>query len=108
MSMALQHVDDPSAMIAKLVGRLKPGGTVVIIDWLPSWRASSHVHGDDSHEQHPGADTVSFDGLTKEQMESLFAEAGCSSSDFVLTACPSEVPPDPSGQKQMFFAEGTK
>lgn len=126
MSMALHHVDDPKAMIAKLVERLKPGGTVVVIDWIPSGEASSHGHGSHSrmhssghgtdsgevsggsHKQHPGAHTVSFDGFTKEQMASMFAEAGCSNSDYVLAASPSEVPPDPSGQKRMFFAKGTK
>ena len=126
MSMALHHVDNPEAMVAKLVERLKPGGTVVIIDWIPSEKASSrsnfshgheHSHGqriDSGHSsgggsgQHPNSHTISFDGFTKEHMDGMFTKAECSETDYVLAASPSEVPPDPSGQKQLFFAKGTK
>ena len=126
MSMALHHVDEPEAIVMNLVKRLKPGGTVVIIDWIPSARASSQGHGIHGHEhfgghgpdsesssgagsqQHPGSHTVSYDGFTKEQMDSFFTKAGCGDSDYVLAASPSEVPADPSGQKQMFFAKGRK
>ena len=120
------HVDDPEAMVTKLVERLKPGGTVVIIDWVPSERALSQSNSSHSHEnshgygtdsglsrdggpgQHPGSYTVSFNGFTKEHMDGMFAKAQCSETDYVLAASSSEVPPDPSGQKQMFFAKGTK
>lgn len=126
MSMALHHIDDPKKMIAELVGRLKPGGRAVIIDWIPSDKKVTHNHGGSSREQpsnhgsesgaahhhehtpHPGAHTVSFDGFSKEQMQGMFKEAGCSSSDYVLAESPSQLPPDPRGQKHMFFAKGTK
>ena len=111
MSMALHHVEDPKIMIAKLIERLKPGGTVVIIDWIPSGRASSDTQADEKkhgHAQHPGSHTITFDGFSKEQMHSFFREAGCSNNDYVLADSPSEVPPDPTGQKQLFFAKGTK
>lgn len=126
MSMALHHVDNPEAMVARLVERLKPGGTVVIIDWIPSEKASprsnfshshEHSHGhetDSGHSsrggpgQHPSSQTISFDGFTKEHMDDMFTKAGCSEIDYVLAVSPSEVPPDPSGQKHMFFAKGTK
>ena len=106
MSMALHHVDNPEVTVRKLVERLKPGGTVVIIDWIPSARASSQsgdIHGAGTDSGHS---TVSFDGFTKKQMDDFFTRAGCSDSDYVLAASPSKVPPDPSGQKQMFFAKG--
>lgn len=126
MSMALHHVDDPEAMVAKLVERLKPGGTVVIIDWVSSEKSSFHSSASHGHErahghgtesghssrggpgEHPASHTISFDGFTKEHMDDLFTKAGCSEIDHVLAVSPSEVPPDPSGQKQMFFAKGTK
>ena len=114
MSMALHHVEDPKIMITKLVERLRPGGTVLIIDWIPSGRASSDSHGNhanekkDGHGQHAGSHTISFDGFSKEEMHNFFREAGCSNNDYVLAASPSEVPPDPKGQKQLFFAKGTK
>ncbi len=127
MSMALHHVDNPQTMINRLVQRLKPGGTVVIVDWIPSGRASPPASAGrgqggvspqsqgagtaaaaPGQQQHPGVHTISFDGFTKEQMASYFAKAGCRSSDYVLASSASAVPPDPSGQKRMFFAKGTK
>ena len=114
MSMALHHVEDPKIMIAKLVERLRPGGTVVIIDWIPSGRSSSDSHGShadekkDGHGQHASSHTITFDGFSKEEMHSFFREAGCSNNDYVLAASPSEVPPDRKGQKHLFFAKGTK
>lgn len=123
MSMALHHIDNPEAMIAKLVERLKPGGTAVIIDWVPSDRGllqseGSHSHGyshgsepNSSHSDpgsHPGSHTISFDGFTQKHMNDMFAKAKCSETDYVLATSLSEVPPDPSGHKQMFFAKGTK
>lgn len=123
MSMALHHIDNPETMIAKLVERLKPGGTVLIIDWVPSKTAFCRSDGSPSHEyshgfrmdssqsdlgQHPSSHTVSFDGFSEKHMNDIFAKAKCSEFDYVLATSPSEVPPDPSGQKQMFFAKGTK
>ena len=52
MSMALHHVDDPKAMIAKLIERVKPGGIVVIIDWVVSDEVPFDSHGNHGHE-HP-------------------------------------------------------
>lgn len=126
MSMALHHIDDPKKMVAKLVERLKPGGRAIIIDWIPSEQVasagndkSSHEHSSNhgahsdgphhhDHKPHPGAHTVSFDGFSNEQMQTMFKEAGCSSSDYTLAESPSQVPPDPKGQKHMFFAKGIK
>ena len=114
MSMALHHVKDPNIMIAKLVERLRPGGIVVVIDWIPSGRASSESHGNHAvdkkhgHGQHASSHTIAFDGFSQEEMHNIFREAGCSNNDYVLAASPSEVPPDPTRQKQLFFAKGTK
>ena len=114
MSMALHHVEDPKIMIAKLVERLRPGGLVVIIDWIPSGRASSESRGNHAvdkkhgHGEHASSHTIAFDGFSQEEMHSFFREAECSNNDYVLAASPSEVPRDPTGKKQLFFAKGTK
>ena len=52
MSMALHHVDDPKAMIAKLVERVKPGGIVVIIDWVVSDEVPFGSHGNHGMNTH--------------------------------------------------------
>ncbi|KAL9608486.1 MAG: hypothetical protein Q9167_006694, partial [Letrouitia subvulpina] len=123
MSMALHHVDSPDELVAKLVDRLKPGGIIVIIDWVWSEQSPVHAHGQvqpmecktesdmmSAHDygMHSAVHTIFSNGFTKEQMQAMFATAGCKSDDFVLAPSPSKVPSDPSGQKQMFFAKGIK
>ncbi|KAI4147177.1 MAG: hypothetical protein LQ341_001857 [Variospora aurantia] len=108
MSMALHHVDEPNKIVAKFVERLKPGGTVVIIDWIPKSSRADSGTASDQHQHSDAEHTISFDGFNEDQMRGLFSEAGCLSSDFVLAESPSEVPPDPTGQRQLFFAKGIK
>ena len=115
--MALHLVDDPMAIVAKLAERLKPDGTVMVVDWIPLETALCQNNGSHRHEyshdhrnnhKHPGSHTISFDGFTKEHMDGLFATAKCSKTDHVLAASSSDVPPAPNGQRQLFVAKGTK
>lgn len=115
--MALHQVDNPMAMVAKVAERLKPDGTVVLVDWIPLETASSQENGSHRHKyshghvnnhKHPGSHTTSFGGLTKEHMDDLFATARSSNTDDVLAASPSDVPPAPNSQRHLFFAKGTK
>ena len=124
MSMALHHVDDPKAMVARLVERVKPGGTVVVIDWIPSddlppmdrshghhshgTPPNPHHHHSHDHQHHSASHTLSTSGFSQSQIREMFLEAGCRNSDFVLAASPSIVPLGRTGQKQMFFAKGAK
>ncbi|KAI4161919.1 MAG: hypothetical protein LQ342_004485 [Letrouitia transgressa] len=123
MSMALHHVENPCEIVAKLVDRLKPGGTIAIIDWVGLEYPPVRVHNQEEpmkcgtgsdimnghgHEMHSAAHTILSDGFTKEQMQAMFDKSGCRYDDFVLAASPSKVPSNPSGQKQMFFAKGIK
>lgn len=34
MTMALHHIQDPIALLSRLVQRLRPGGVLVVVDWL--------------------------------------------------------------------------
>lgn len=126
VSMGLHHVGIPKVLLRKLMERVKEGGRVVVIDWVDQGRSlidghglgdgHGHKHGhgqgkDDEQgagEHHSAAHTVAFHGFSEEQMREMFSQAGCTSSDFVLAAEPSEVPYDATGKKQMFFAKGTK
>lgn len=42
ISMALHHIEHPQELIKKLVGRLRPGGAIVVIDWVPEIGNSKH------------------------------------------------------------------
>lgn len=103
ISMALHHVEKPDILIKKLVDRLKVGGVLVIIDWVPDGFSARHA-------SHPAAHTVAFDGFTREQMGHWLTEAGCSEWDYVELDERSKVPYNVSQieYKQGFFARGRK
>lgn len=122
VNMALHHMEKPQELLTRLVERLRDGGAVVIIDWLPEngkpgeqpaiggshivtqdQEAHSHQHG-----QHLASHTVAHAGFTKDQMQKMLREAGCSEVDYILHPERSTVPPEIGGQKQLFFARGRK
>lgn len=106
MSMALHHVAPPEDAIVKLIERLKEGGVLAIVDWDLASIVSHEAHpkfgpGDHgSHSHHhahhggrmaghmhnvaPGSEhTITRAGFGKEEMEKMFADAGCEDVGFV-------------------------
>lgn len=65
-------------------------------------------HRRDHHQHSDVRLTTSFQGFTQEQTRTMSLEAGYVSTDFIVAEPPSKVPPDPTGQRQLFFAKGTK
>jgi SAM-dependent methyltransferase len=98
MSMALHHVEDPAAMVKKLTERLVPGGSLVIIDWLPY---GEKVVG---QEGHPSMATITHFGFSEEEMHDIFAQAGLEDFGFLLHPERSDIPG--GGTNQLFFARG--
>ncbi|KAF7713657.1 Uncharacterized protein PECH_001130 [Penicillium ucsense] len=66
VSMSLHHFQQPDVALQRLASRLKKGGSMMIIDLVPS---SAKEFGD-------AAPTVKTHGFTKEDMRKLFAYAG--------------------------------
>jgi SAM-dependent methyltransferase len=99
MSMALHHVEDPAAMVKKLTERLIPGGSLVIIDWLPP-------HGEKvvGQEAHPSMATITHFGFSEAEMHDMFSQAGLGHFGFLLHPERSEIPG--GGTNQLFFARG--
>ncbi|KAI4129419.1 MAG: hypothetical protein LQ338_002259 [Usnochroma carphineum] len=130
MSMALHHVASPADAIGKLVGRLKEGGTILVIDWLLSsvvFDDSGHPkygHGD--HQKHPkcddarvtehahnmvpgSGDTITRAGFEKEEMEKMLRDAGCDSIGFVEFEKMTRLGDgDQAVMQRLFLARGTK
>ncbi|KAL8652053.1 MAG: hypothetical protein Q9210_002903 [Variospora velana] len=115
MSMALHHVASPSDAVKALVGRLRKGGKVVVVDWWldsvvfhddgkegaghHAHHAHDHDHGHGHHQHNcggeaekvaghahnvvPGSEhTITRAGFGKEEMETMFKEAGCEGVEF--------------------------
>ena len=120
MCMALHHVDDLELAMKRLAEKLRPGGVLLVIDWAKMDNApisASVGHTDNQnhnsqHQQqnysHPGAHTMSHDSFTEEQIATLFQQADCDQSSFVLAKELSDVPPATSGKMQLFFARAMK
>ncbi|KAJ5206572.1 hypothetical protein N7491_002813 [Penicillium cf. griseofulvum] len=129
--MALHHVEDISLATKRLAERLRPGGVILIIDWAkcdPSNETGQqvgvqttpsdsenhhhqHQHHHHRHEisdsNHPAAHTISHDSFSKSQILSLFEQAGCGESQFMLANRPSPCPGVRS-ERQLFWARATK
>ncbi|KAJ5710644.1 hypothetical protein N7488_004800 [Penicillium malachiteum] len=134
--MALHHVEDINLATKRLAERLRPGGVLLIIDWatrdslngtvkqpvMATGQTSSannhhhhHYHNHHQHHvdeiinpKHPAAHTISHDSFSKEQIFSLFKQAGCGESKFVLANRLSPVPGARSGEMQLFWTRATK
>ncbi|KGO74478.1 hypothetical protein PITC_099790 [Penicillium italicum] len=125
--MALHHVEDIALATKRLAERLRPGGVLLIIDWATrdlsneteqqasvqttsSISENHHNHHMDEvvDPKHPAAHTISHHSFSQAQIFSLFEQAGCGESQFVLADRLSSVPGAPSGQLQLFWARATK
>lgn len=114
VSMALHHIDDPKVLLERLVERLNKGGVVIIIDWTldqksrQAQRPSGEDHSIQKITPHSAAHTVSYEGFSSEQMDTMLRCAGCREVDYLVLDQPTKVPAEIGGQKQLFFARGQK
>lgn len=77
-SMALHHFSDPEGTVSALVSRLKPGGTVAVIDWAPTKGGMPwDKKGGEGHEvRHTVSDDAS-EVLSWESVLPMLGRAGC-------------------------------
>jgi SAM-dependent methyltransferase len=122
ISMALHHVENPQEMVARLVERLRDGGSLLIIDWATepnqepdivhhqhSHHAHHHADGGENQQQMQGVrQTMSSSSFGKDEMIAILKNAGCSEADFVLHPEVSKLPAKFGGEKRLFFARGKK
>ena len=101
ISMALHHVEDPEMMVKKLAERLRPGGSLVVVD-----RLVPAGTGPPLPASFPAAHTVTRQGFGEEEILGMFAAAGLSDHGFLLYPRLSKVPPELGGDQQLFFARG--
>jgi len=74
VGLGFHHFDDPSLAARRLAERLKTGGVLMILDFLP------HDKPDASH---PAASTITHHGFTHDHIKRIFEEAGVG-KDFAL------------------------
>lgn len=126
--MALHHFEDVESAVKRLADRVRPGGSILIIDWAtPPEEAAEKAHENHHHQHqqqqpsgdrkgvddvippsHPAAHTISHGSFTEEQIHGLFKNASCIDSKFVEADRLSTVPGSRTGKMQLFWARATK
>lgn len=123
--LALHHISSPQDLLTKLVSRLRPGGRIVVMDWLADGELGekggfSELQGGDDDDDDDDGDvegkgkeraalrTCTRSGFSQREMDKLFKEAGCTDTDFVLHEERSILPLAASGDALLFYAKGTK
>jgi SAM-dependent methyltransferase len=130
VGLGFHHFEDPALAAKRLAERLKPGGVLMIVDFLPHEHVHGHSHGaghghghghshDHDHgdrpqkESHPAAHTVTHMGFSEEQVKTMFVAAGVEKAfDYVVIGKGIVFKPKGSEgdemKRSLFMARGTK
>ena len=104
--MSLHHVEDAGKMVQKLAERLRPGGTLLIIDGVSP--EESGCNPPPQPAQLPAAPTITYQGFTEKQMLGMFEEAGLTDLSYRWHPERFKGPEEIGGDQQLFFARAQK
>ncbi|KAH7418096.1 S-adenosyl-L-methionine-dependent methyltransferase [Cadophora sp. MPI-SDFR-AT-0126] len=105
VGLGFHHFDDPALAAKRLAERLKKGGVLFIVDFLPH----KHLPADDEHG-HKAAKTITHMGFSQETVKKMFEDAGVGAS-FDYKVIGKGVVFEGGGNKMersVFFAKGAK
>lgn len=120
VGLGFHHFDDPGLAAKRLVQRLRSGGVLVIIDFLP--HGPHHQDNNDgqhghSHDHQGSADsaptvqkamkTVTHHGFSEESIKQIFVEAGAG-RHFAIDVMGEVTMGTHMGKRTLFMARGTK
>ena len=104
VGLGFHHFQSPSYAALQLSRRLRPGGVLFIVDFLPH---DEMAHG------HAAKHTVMHHGFSEDEIRTIFTGAGCG-KDFAMTELGRGVVFDRLGEdrknvkRHVFLARGTK
>ncbi|POS80515.1 hypothetical protein DHEL01_v201083 [Diaporthe helianthi] len=130
VGLGFHHFDDPDLAAKRLAARLKPGGVLMIIDFLPHAPHGSEAGGHDDHHRHhnhhhgdghghqdrahlevvgdvKALKTVTHHGFSEERIREVFVGAGVGKG-FLLEGMGQVKFGEKLGRRTLFFARGTK
>lgn len=133
VGLGFHHFDNPALAAKRLVTRLRAGGVLMILDFLPhgvypdaedhqhhhehgnhGHGHAHHDHGDsDEHkdreldDQKKALKTVTHHGFSEEQIKEIFVEAGAGNG-FAIEKLGSVTMGMKHGKRDLFMARGTK
>ncbi|QPC61943.1 hypothetical protein HYE67_004174 [Fusarium culmorum] len=106
MCMALHHIEDPDNMILQLSKRLRPGGLLLIIDWVS--HSDSTTQEGENWKMDFSKLSVNRMGFEEDEVKNAYDKAGLEDWSWKWTSTPSQVPREIEGKQQLFFARGRK
>lgn len=117
VGLGFHHFDDPGLAAKRLVQRLKTGGVLVIIDFLPHGpphhdHSRGHHHGEGAsgrgeHDVHEAMGTVTHHGFSEASIRKIFVDAG-GGNDFAIDNMGEVIMGAHMGKRTLFMARGTK
>ncbi|KAJ4386186.1 hypothetical protein N0V93_009079 [Gnomoniopsis smithogilvyi] len=124
VGLGFHHFDDPSLAAKRLVSRLKSGGVLMILDFLPHGvhpdadghydhdhgHSHDHSHGrtdEENEAQEKALKTVTHHGFSEERIKEIFVEAGAGKK-FAIEKLGSVTMGMRHGKRHLFMARGTK
>lgn len=118
VGLGFHHFHDSKLVLARLAERVRPGGVVLILDWLPSVRDDGHGHQGHHHGEHGEqhgeltkrmGHTIAHNGFDREMMRELYEEVGLTDYDFVTLDEPlTLIMGDNKVNKTAFLSRGRK
>lgn len=105
MCMALHHVDDHDKMVKRLVKRLKPGGTLVVIDWVAVTESGCPSA---AQAMELSNHTMARMGFEEKEVKRAYEKAGLEKWSWRWCSNRSVVPEEIGGVQQLFFARGRR
>lgn len=116
VGLGFHHFDDPALAAKRLATRLRPGGVLVIIDFLVfdlpdeghgegGAHPDHHQHGEDQVKR--AVQTVTHHGFTEEIIKEIYTAAGVGGG-FVVERMGQVTMGPRHGNRELFLARGTK
>jgi SAM-dependent methyltransferase len=106
MCMALHHIEDYETMILQLSKRLRPGGILLIVDWVAHYESSGLHNGIRAMNISNGI--LNGMGFAEDDVKRAYEKAGLEDWSWKWASAPSQVPGEIGGTQQLFLARGRK
>jgi len=116
ISMALHHVKNPVAFLARLRQRVKVGGSLIVVDWLQQSAESNHTGTEDetgmADSKYAAADMTRLSegpkiwpGFSIHDIHADLEAAGCSEVSVIEYPEEIDAPKEMQGYSRMFIAK---
>lgn len=110
ISMALHHVPDPTALLSRLRQRVRPGGIIVVIDWLQQSDTSANTNVNDENPTNEQMIRLSegpkiWPGFSLASIRDYLHTAGCVDVESIVYDGQIKAPKEMEGYSRIFIVK---